>query len=113
VAYPECPLRDPIGSAQVYSLVGANLSAGTDCPTGDQSYVGDWPGLGVEDPSELRDRPGLGVRQSSELGDSPGEQVRLGLAQKHWPAEHFGQLGERSVLQPLQYSTGTEVVRER
>jgi len=74
----------------------------------------------VEDRSELQDRPGLGVWQWSELGDSPGEQVRLGhlpgeqvpfgLAQEHWPAEHFGQLGQRAVLQPLQYSTGTEVV---
>ena len=51
------------------------------------------------------------ARQCSELGDSPGEQVRFGLAQEHWPAEHFGQLGQLSVLQPLQYSTGTEVVR--
>jgi len=114
-------LRDPIGSAQGYSLVGGHCSAGRDCPNGDQSYVGDSPGLGVQDGSELRDRPGLGVRQCSALGDSPGEpvrlghppgeQVRFGLAQEHWPVEHFGQLGQRSVLQPLQYSTGTEVVR--
>ena len=48
------------------------------------------------DGSELRDRPGLGVRQCCEIGDSPGEQVRL--AQEHWPAEHFGQLGQRSVV---------------
>jgi len=74
----------------------------------------------VEDRSELRDRPGLGVRQCSELGDLPGEQVRLGhppgeqvhfgLAQEHWPAEHFGQPGQCSVLQLGQYSTSTEVV---
>ena len=51
------------------------------------------------------------VRQCSELGDLAGEQVCFRLAQEHWPAEHFGQLGQRSVLQPLQYSTGTEVVR--
>jgi len=82
--------------------------------------LGDSPGRGVEDCSELRDRLGLAVRQCSELGDSPGKQVwlghppgkqvRFGLAQEHWPAEHFGQLGQRSVLQPLQYSTGTEVI---
>jgi len=41
VAYPECPLRDPIGSAQEYSLVGAHFSAGRDWAKGDQSYVGD------------------------------------------------------------------------
>ena len=62
----------------------------------------------MEDRSELRARPGLGVRQCSELADSPGEQVRLGhppgeqvrfgLAQEHWPAEHVGQLGQRSVV---------------
>ena len=52
----------------------------------------------------------LVVRQCSELRDSRGEQVHFGLAQEHWPAEHFGQLGQRSVLQPLQYSTVTEVV---
>jgi len=45
----------------------------------------------------------------SALEDSPLEQVPFGLAQEHWPAEHFGQLGQRSV-QLLQYSTGTEVV---
>ena len=71
---------------------------------------GDSQGWGVEHRSELRDRPGRGVRQFSELGDSPGEQVRFGPAQEHWPRENFGQLGQRSVLQPLQYSTGTEVV---
>jgi len=76
----------------------------------------------VEDRSELRDRPGLGVRQCSELGDSPGEQVQLGhppgeqvrfgLAQEHWPAEHFGQLGQRSVVRQcskLGYSPGEQV----
>ena len=49
------------------------------------------------------------VGDCSALGDSPGEQVRFGLAQEHWPAEYFRQLGQRSV-QLLQYSTGTEVV---
>jgi len=76
----------------------------------------------VEDGSELRDRPGLGVRQCSELGDSPGEQVRLGhppveqvpfgLAQEHWPAEQFGQLGQRSVVRQcseLGHSSGEQV----
>ena len=52
----------------------------------------------MEDRSELRDRQGLGVWQCSELGDSPGEQVRFGLAQEHWPTEHFGQLGQRSAV---------------
>jgi len=84
------------------------------------SDLEDWPGRGMEDCSGLRDRPGLGVQQCSGLGDSPGEhlrlghppgeQVRFGLAQEHWPAEHFGQLGQHSVLQPWQYSTGTKVV---
>ena len=91
----------------------------------------DSPGPGVEDCSELWYRPGLGVWQCSELGDSPGdhvqlghrpgeevpledppgEQVRFALAQDNLPAEHFGKLGQRSVLQLLQYSSGTEVVR--
>jgi len=74
----------------------------------------------VEDRSELRDRPGLGVRQCSELRDSageqvrlghlPGQQVRFGLAKEQWPAEHFGQLVQRWVIQLLKHSTGTEVV---
>ena len=76
----------------------------------DCSEVGDSPGLGVEDCSEVGDSPGLGVEDCSEVGDSPGEQVRFGLAQEHWPVEHFGQLGQRSA-QLLQYSTGTEGVR--
>jgi len=71
---------------------------------------GDSPGLGVEDCSEVGDSPGLGVEDCSALGDLLGEQVHFGLAQEHWPAEHFGQLGQRSA-QLLQYSTGTEVVR--
>ena len=89
------------------------------------SEVGDPLGLRVRQCSEVGDRPDLGVRQCSEvgdplgpevwqcfeLGDLPGEQVCFGLAQEYWPAEHFGQLGQHSVLQLLQYSTGTEVVR--
>jgi len=85
------------------------------------SDLGNSLGQGVEYRSELRDRPGLAVRQCSQLGDSlgeqvplrhlPREQVRFGLAPEHWPAEHFGQLGQPSVLQPLQYSTDTNVVR--
>jgi len=75
----------------------------------DCSEVGDSPGLGVEDCSALGDSPGLGVEDCSALGDSPGEQVRFRLAQEHWPAENFGQLGQRSA-QLLQYSTGTEAV---
>jgi len=112
--------------------VGADISA----PSAEHSELGDSPGLGVVDCSELGDSPGLrvgscsalwdslGPEDCSELGGSPGlgvgdrsalrdsprEQVRFWLAQEHWPAEHFGQLGPRSV-QLLQYSTGTEVVR--
>ena len=86
--------------------MGADISA----PIAEHSELGDSPGLGVADCSELGDSPGLRVRGCSALGDSPGEQVRFGLAQEHWPAEHFGQLGQCSV-QLLQYSTGTEVVR--
>ena len=41
----------------------------------------------------------MGVRQCSELGDSPGEKGHFGLAQEHWPVEHFGQLGQGSVVQ--------------
>ena len=112
--------------------MGADISA----PSAEHSEPGDSPGQGVEassehgdslglrvggcsalwdslrreDCSELGRSPGLGVGDCSALGDSPGDQVRFGLAQEHWPAEHFGQLGQRSV-QLLQYSTGTEVVR--
>ena len=75
MAYPECPLRDPIGSTQQYSLVGAHLSAGRDCPNGDQSYVGDSLGQGVGECPQLWDRPGLGVRECSERGDSPRRGV--------------------------------------
>jgi len=99
----------------------------------DRSELQNRPGLGLRQCSELGDSPGEQVRfglaqahwpvehfgqlgqpsvvwQCSELGDSPGEQVRFGLAQQHWPAEHFSQLGQRSLLQPLQYSTGPEVM---
>jgi len=75
----------------------------------DGSEGGDLLGLGVEHCSEVGDSPDLRVEDCSALGDSPGEHVRFGLAQEHWPAENFGQLGQRSA-QLLQYSTGTEVV---
>jgi len=71
---------------------------------------GDSPGLVVEGCSEAGDSPRLGVEDCCAVGDSPGEQVRFGLAQEQMPAEHFGQLGQRSA-QLLQYSTSNEVVR--
>jgi len=72
------------------------------------------PTLGISPPWGWRIVLSFGIGlawQCSELEDSPGEQVCFALAQEHWPVEHFGQPGQRSVLQPLQYSTGTEVVR--
>ena len=102
----DCSGDSPGLGVENCSEVGDSPGRGVE----DCSEVGDWPGLVVEDCSEVGDWLGLGVEDCSALGDSPGEQVRFGLAQELWPAEHFGQLGQRSA-QLLQYSTGTAVVR--